>query len=528
MTTKILVSDPLAEEGIVILEKEKGFRVDIKPKLPPAELKKTIKDYDALIVRSGTKVTADIISNAKKLKIIGRAGVGLDNVDVSAASARGIIVMNAPAGNTISTAEHTMSLMLALSRNIPQANASMREGKWDRKKFMGSELYNKTLGVIGLGRIGLEVTKRALSFKMKVLAYDPYLSEDKARKMDVELTDLKTLFRKSDYITVHTPLTNETKYLLGAAAFKIMKKGVRIINCARGGIVDEKALLKAIESGKVSGAALDVYETEPPVDSPLVKHPAVITTPHLGASTEEAQVNVAIDVAEAVRDAMLDKGIKNAVNVPSVDSETLKNLQPYLNLAEKIGLLQTQLTEGQIRKIKVKYVGDVTEYDITPITMALVKGVLNPILQETINYMNALLVAKNRGIEVAESKTSEILDFANAIAVTVETSKGKNLVMGSLFTRTDPRIIRINNFYVDLVPRGHLIYISNRDLPGVVGEIGTILGKNKINIAGMTFGRIKPGGDAITVLNIDSKPAASVVQRLCKAKNINEVKIMEL
>jgi D-3-phosphoglycerate dehydrogenase len=525
---KILVSDPLAQEGIKIFEDNKDFTVDMKPKLPPDELKKIIKDYDALIVRSATKVTADIISSAKKLRIIGRAGVGIDNVDVNAASKKGIIVMNAPTGNTISAAEHTMSLMLALSRNIAQACTSMREGKWDRKKFMGTELYNKTLGIVGLGRIGAEVAKRAASFKMKVLCHDPYLSEEKARKMDIELANFKTVLKQSDYITVHTPLTSETKHFISKGEFKIMKNGVRVINCARGGIVDEKALDEALESGKVAGAALDVYEKEPPTDSPLLKRQNVIATPHLGASTEEAQVNVAIDIAESVRDAMLDKGVRNAINVPSVDSETLKNLQPYLNLAEKIGLLQTQLAEGNIHRVKVKYVGDVTGYDVTPITMAIVKGLLSPILHETINYMNALLIAKSRGIEVAESKTSEIMDFANAIAVTVETNKGKNLVMGSLFTKSDPRIIRINNFYVDLVPKGHLVYISNRDLPGVVGAIGTILGKNKINIAGMTFGRIKPGGDAITVLNIDNKPDPEIMSKLRKTKNINDVKAMKL
>ena len=525
---KVLISDPLAQEGIKILEAQKGFEVDVRPKLPPAELKNAIKDYNALIVRSGTKVTADIISNAKKMKVIGRAGVGLDNVDVEAASKKGIIVMNAPAGNTISTAEHTMSMILALSRNIPQAYASMKEGKWDRKKFMGKEVYGKTLGIIGLGRIGTEVAKRALSFKMKLLGCDPYLSEAKAKKIEVELVDIKTLLKKSDYITVHTPLTDETRHFLGKNEFKIMKKGVRIINCARGGIIDEKALEDALEKGNVGGAALDVYEKEPPTGNPLFKRPNVIATPHLGASTEEAQVNVAIDVAEAVKDAMLGKGVRNAVNVPSIDSETLNNLQPYLNLAEKMGLLQTQLAKGHINKVKVKYIGDVTEYNVTPITMALVKGLLSPILQETINYMNALLIAKIRGIEVTESKTTEVMDFANAIAVTVETNKGKNLVMGSLFTKTDPRIIRINNFYVDLVPKGHLVYISNKDLPGVVGDIGTILGKNDINIAGMTFGRIKAGGDAITVLNIDGEPAPEAVQKLRKSKNINDVKIMKL
>ncbi|MBL7071148.1 MAG: phosphoglycerate dehydrogenase [Candidatus Omnitrophica bacterium] len=525
---KILVSDPLAKEGIKILEEEKSFKVDQRSKVPPSELKELIKDYDALIIRSGTKVTSDIISAAHNLKIIGRAGVGLDNVDVSAASKKGIIVMNAPAGNTVSTAEHTMSMMLSLSRNIPQAYASMKEAKWERKKFMGSELYGKALGIIGLGRIGAEVAKRALSFKMKIIGYDPYLSEDQAKKMDIRLADLETLFKQSDYITVHTPLTDETRHIIGEKQFKVMKDGVRIINCARGGIVDEKALDAAMESGKVAGAALDVYESEPPLDSPLLKRPNVIMTPHLGASTKEAQVNVAIDIAKAVKDAILEKGIRNAVNVPSVDSETLKNLQPYLNLGEKIGLLESQLSSGHVRKIKIKYIGDVTEYDVTPITMAIVKGLLTPILEETVNYINALLVAKMRGIEIAESKTSQVIDFANAIAVTVETNKGKNLVMGSLFTKTDPRIIRVNNFYVDLVPKGHLIYISNTDVPGVVGSIGTILGKGGVNIAGMTFGRIKPGGDAITVLNIDSKPSSEIMEKLGKTKDINDVKAMKL
>lgn len=526
---KILISDPLSAEGVKILEQERDFKVDVKQKLPPEELKKIIGGYNALIVRSETKVTSDIIASADNLKIIGRAGVGLDNVDVDAASKKGIIVMNAPAGNTISTAEHAMSLILAMSRNIVQANMSMREGKWDRKKFMGTELYNKVLGVVGLGRIGTEVTKRALSFKMKVMVYDPYLSEEKAKKLEVELADLASVLKNADYITVHTPLTSETKHLISEKEFGMMKKGARIINCARGGIIDEKALETALALGQVAGAALDVYEKEPPApDSALVKMTNVVATPHLGASTEEAQVAVSIDIAESIKDALLNKGIRNAVNVPSVDSEMMKNLQPYLNLAEKIGLLQNQLAEGHIHKIKVKYIGDVTEYDITPITMALAKGILSPILQETVNYMNALLIAKNRGIEVAESKTTEIIDFANAIAVTVETQKGSNLIMGSLFTKTDPRIIRINNFYVDLVPSGHMVYISNNDLPGVVGEIGTILGKSNINIAGMTFGRINPGGDAITVLNIDNAPSEDVMDKLRRAKNVNEVKTIEL
>ena len=527
MPIKILVSDPLSEEGLKILRAEKSLEVDVRAKMPVDQLKSIIKKYDALIVRSGTNVTADIIASADKLRVIGRAGVGLDNVDVKAASKRGIMVVNAPAGNTISTAEHTMSMILALSRNIPQACISMREGKWERKALMGVELYGKTLGIIGLGRIGAEVTKRALSFNMRVIAYDPFLSEQKAKKLEIELSDLKAIFKEADYITVHASLTDSTRHIIGRSAFKRMKRGVRIINCARGGIVDEKALLDALNSGKVAGAALDVFEKEPLGDSPLANHPKVVTTPHLGASTEEAQVNVAIDIAETVRDALLGRGIKNAVNVPSVDAEVLKVLEPYLRLAEKIGSMQAQLAAGRINTVKVKYIGDITDHNTSAITLALVKGVLTPVLRETVNYVNALLIARERDIQIVESKTREVMDFANAIVVTVETNKSKNSIMGTLFTRVNPRIIRINDYHVDLVPEGYTLFIKNKDLPGVVGEVGSILGKGGINIAGMTFGRKKRGGDAISMLNIDSAPSEKTLDRLAKAVNIKAVKLLK-
>ncbi len=358
---KILVSDPLSEEGLEILKKEKSFQVDVKTKLTPEELKKIIKDYDALIVRSGTKVTKEIIQAADNLKVVGRAGVGVDNVDVDAASQKGVIVMNTPEGNTISTAEHTMSLIMALSRNIPQACFSLKhEKKWDRKSFTGVELYTKVLGIVGLGRVGREVAKRCLSFGMKILAYDPFLPAQKAKEMDVELVALDKLFAESDYITLHVPLTDETRHIISEKEIAKMKKGVRIINCARGGIVDEKALAEAIKSGKVAGAALDVFEEEPPVSSPLMELGNVITTPHLGASTEEAQTNVAIDIARQVSDVLLGRGVRNAVNMPAVEPETYKLLEPYISLAEKLGSLQAQLATGPITRINIKYHGDIT------------------------------------------------------------------------------------------------------------------------------------------------------------------------
>ncbi len=528
MTVKILVSDPLAEEGLSILKRQKGFKVDVKTKLQPEELKKIIQNYDALIVRSQTKVTKDIIKHAKRLKYIGRAGVGLDNIDVEAASKKGIVVMNAPGGNAISTAEHTLSLILSLSRNIPQANSSLKKGEWQRKKFMGVELYGKVLGIIGLGRIGTEVAKRALSFKMKVIACDPFLIPEKAKSMGIESVNLDTLFKKSDYITVHTPFTDDTYHIIDDKAFKKMKKGVRIINCARGGIVDEKALAGAIKNKIVRGAALDVYEKEPPGQSAVVGMDEVITTPHLGASTEEAQVNVAIDIAETIKDALTHKGIRNAVNAPSIEPGLLKVIEPYLNLAEKIGSMQAQLAEGSINKVEIKYVGDIVKYNLNHMTRSIIKGMLKPVLEESVNYVNAPVIARERGIKINEVKTDEIEDFANLIFVKVKSARAENSIMGTLFTKIDPRIVKINQFYVDAVPEGHMLVIRNQDKPGIVGQIGSILGKNHINIAGMTFGREKAGGEAITLLNVDSAVSGDVLNKIKKAQYIKGVKSIKL
>ncbi len=529
MVYKVLISDSLSKEAVEILEKEKDLKVDVNTKLTPEDLKKVIKDYDALLVRSSTKVTKDVINAADNLKIIGRAGVGLDNVDVEAASKKGIIVINTPGGNTVSTAEHTFSMILALSRSIPQADLSMKKGEWERKKFMGVELYGKVLGIVGLGRIGTEVAKRALSFNMKVLAFDPYLSFEKAKELGIESSDLDSLLKKADYITVHTPLTDDTKHIISDKQFDMMKKGVRVINCARGGIIDEAALVKAIESGKVAGAALDVYENEPPPkDSKLLKLDKVVLTPHLGASTEEAQVNVAIDVANTARDILLGRCIRNAVNMPCVDPEVFKVIEPYLKLSENIGSIIAQIAEGHIKKVKIRYVGDILKYELSPFTVSVMKGILTPVLQETVNFVNSLVIAKERGISVVESKTTEIQDFASLIIVDVETDKAKSLVAGTLFTKTDLRIVKINEFWVDCAPEGNMLLVFNKDVPGIIGEIGTIFGKNNINIASVSFGRDVKGGNAVSVWNVDSDVPRKVLDDIKQAKNIQEVKLAKL
>jgi len=529
MPYKVLISDSLSKEAISILEKEKELKVDVNTKLTPEELKIKIKDYDALLVRSSTKVTKDVIEAADKLKIIGRAGVGLDNVDVDAASKKGVIVVNTPGGNTISTAEHTFSMMLALSRSIPQADLSMKKGEWERKKFMGVELYGKTLGIVGLGRIGTEVARRGLSFGMKVIAYDPYLSFEKAKELGIEPADLDRLFKASDYITVHTPLTDQTRHVISDKEFSIMKKGVRVINCARGGIIDEAALVKAIESGHVAGAALDVYEDEPPhKDSKLLKLERMVLTPHLGASTEEAQVNVAVEIANTVSDILLGRCVRNAVNMPCVDPEVFKVIEPYLKLCENMGSIITQIVDGHIRKVKVRYVGDILKYDLSSFTVSLMKGMLTPILQETVNFVNSMVIAKERGITVTEAKTAQIQDFASLIIAEVETDKTKSSVAGTLFTKAAPRIVKINEFWVDCVPEGNMLVVFNKDVPGIIGEIGTVFGRNNINIASVSFGRDIKGGNAISVWNVDSDVPKKVHDEIRKTKNIQEVKLVKV
>lgn len=524
----ILISDKLAQEGIDILKSVKNFTVDCKYDLKPDDLKKIINDYDALIIRSGTKVTADILSTATRLKYIGRAGVGLDNVDLSAATKKGIVAMNTPAGNTTSTAEHTMSMILALSRNIPQACASMKAGKWDRNKFNGVELHGKTLGVVGLGRIGSTVAKFAKAFGMRVVAYDPFLSMEIAQQKGVEMYELDALLKDSDYVTIHIPKT-DGKSLIGERELALVKKSVRLINCARGGIIDEGALAKALEDKRVAGCALDVFDQEPLAgDSPFLKFDNCILTPHLGASTSEAQINVAIEIAETVRDALLGKGIVNAANFPSVDAEAYKVLEPYINLGYRLGKFSGQIIEGRVQEAKITFSGVVTKYKVSPISMSLINGLLAPILGETVNYINALDLAKERGINVQEVKSSKEEEFVNCIVFEIKTDKEIFSITGSLSANQKPRIVKINNVYLEASPDGHMLYIHNNDKPGLVGAIGSLLANAKINIAGISLSRESQDKVAVSLVNVDSSVPEKTLEELRGTKDVLFAKMLNV
>jgi D-3-phosphoglycerate dehydrogenase len=524
---KVLVSDNISLKGVEILKKA-GLDVDVKTGMKPEELKACIGEYHGLIIRSATKVTSEIIDAAINLRVIGRAGSGLDNVDRAAASKKGIVVMNTPGGNTITTAEHSIAMLFSVARLIPQATASMKAGKWEKKKFMGVELLNKTLGIVGLGNIGGQVAKRALGLEMNVIAHDPFLSEDKAKAMGIRKVSLDELFAQSDFITIHSPLTPETKGLVNAQTIGKMKKGVRIINCARGGIIDEHALYEAIKSGKVAAAAMDVFEKEPPENNPLLTLDNVVCTPHLGASTEEAQENVALAVAEQIADYLLHGVIRNAVNFPSIPSDQLPRLQPYISLAEKLGGFASQIFEGGATEITVEYRGEASEINVAPVTIAAIKGYLTPILLETVNFVNAPFIAKERGIEVKETKSGDAGDYNSMIALRIRTKEEETYLAGTLFSRKDPRIIRINDFKVEIVPEGELLLIHNNDKPGVIGNLGTLLGNSKINIARMHFGRETAGGIAISVISIDSTATPDVIAQIRKLPNILSVKQVSL
>ncbi len=528
--TRILVSDSLSQDGLAILEADGAFKVDYEPNITPEELVKRIGDYDAVVVRSRSKITADVLKNARNLKVVGRAGVGLDNVDVNTATKLGIIAMNTPGGNTISTAEHTMSMLLALARSIPKAHHSMQEGRWDKKIFTGIELLGKVLGIIGLGRIGIEVAKRCQSFGMRVIGHDPYISPDVMLKIGVEMLPLEQLVQIADFITVHTPLTSETKGLIGREQFQKMKKVACVINCARGGIIDEAALIEAVEQGTIAGAALDVYEAEPlPPDHPFRKSDRFVLTPHLAASTTEAQHNVAIEIARQVVDVLKGREIRNAVNAPSIDPEILQQLRPYLNLAERIGKFQTQFADSRVTKITAKYSGAVLDYPVAPLTTAVVKGFLEPISDSTVNYVNAMPYAQERGLEVVESKISTQYQYTNLITVEAQMENGKiNSVSGTLFAPTTPRIVIINDKHFDATPEGILIVIENNDVPGIIGSVGTLLGEHRINIGQLTWGRTDHSQDAMTVINVDQDVSPEILEKIGKLPNIKSAKMIKI
>ncbi len=526
---KILVADPVSESGLQVFAGNGHFKVETRQKLDEKELKKAVADVDAIIVRSETKITAEVLAAGKKIKIVGRAGVGVDNIDVAAASRQGVVVVNVPGGNTISAAEHTMALLLSLSRNIPEANTSVKAGEWKRSQFTGTELQGKTLGLIGLGRIGREVAKRAQSFGLRVIGNDPYASEEYAKNFNIALSSLDDLYAQSDFISVHVPLTDTTKHLLNAKTIAKLRPGVRLINCARGGIIDEKALAQAISSGHVKGAALDVFEEEPPKkDNPLFGLANVIVTPHLGAATEEAQVKVAQELAETLRDYFLHGTVRNAVNLPAIDAEEYRELEPYILLAEKLGKFVSQSFEGPVKELRLTYAGEISQKNTTPMTLAALQGFLSPILDTEVNLVNAPYLAKERGLKWTETKTSQTEDYTSLLTLRAVTAKGKFSIAGTLLAKNSPRIVLIDDLSVDVNPEGTMVVYTNQDKPGVIGHVGTILGKNRINIAAMQVGRKSSGGEAVTVVNVDSDVPESVLRLIRDFPGITQVKCVKL
>lgn len=525
---KVLVSDNLSEVGVRIFEETPEIDVDVNTGLTPDELKGIIGQYDGLVIRSATKVTADIIEAAANLKVIGRAGIGLDNVDIPAASKRGIVVMNTPEGNTITTAEHTIAMIMALSRNIPRATASLKQGRWEKKKLQGRELYNKTLGLIGAGHIGRIVADRAKGLKMKVIVYDPYIKPEAIEKLDLEPVSFDELLGRADYITVHTPKTEETTNLIDGKAIARMKKGAYVINCARGGIVNEDAVYEALVSGHLGGAAFDVFTTEPPGEMKLMELDNFICTPHLGASTREAQDNVARDVAEQIVAYLLHGSVKNAVNVPSISEELMSVLRPYVTLVERMGSFQAQLVESAIVELRVNYSGKVVDYEVEPLTTAALKGLLTPILTDDVNFVNARVIAEDRGIKVVESTSSTSEDFGSLVNMRVKTLEGENVISGTIFGKTFPRILRINNFYLEAIPEGHNLFIQNDDSPGVIGKIGSTLGHYGVNISRMQVGEQKEKKQNVIFLATSTVASDEVLEALRALEHVYLVRRIEL
>jgi len=522
---KVLISDDLSPLAKKIFE-ERGIEVDQIVGMSKDELIAKIGEYDGLAIRSATKVTKDVIEAAKNLKVIGRAGIGVDNVDIPAATAAGIVVMNTPFGNSITTAEHAIAMMFALARQIPEADRSTRAGKWEKNRFMGVELTSKTLGIIGCGNIGAIVAERALGLKMKVIAFDPYLSPERALDLGVEKVELNDLFRRADFITLHTPLTDSTRNIINAEAIAKMKDGVRIINCARGGLIVEKDLKAALESGKVAGAALDVFEVEPARENELFAFEQAIFTPHLGASTTEAQVNVAVQVAEQMSDYLLDGAVTNALNMPSVSAEDAPKLRPYMKLASQIGSFAGQLTESGIKKVMVEYEGDVAGLNVRPLTAAILEGLLQP-LMDSVNMVNAPSVAKERNIEVAEVKHDRQGDYHTLIRLTITTEKQTRDVAGTLFANGGPRIVQVKGINIEAQLAPNMLYVVNDDQPGFIGNLGTILGSAGVNIATFNLGRAEAGKEAIALVAIDQPVTQEVLSQLRSLPHVRQAKVLK-
>ncbi|WP_085991242.1 phosphoglycerate dehydrogenase [Oceanobacillus senegalensis] len=528
MSYQILISDPLSEEGIQPLRQTENVNIVMETNLSPEELEERINQFDALLVRSGTQVTRSLIEKGKNLKIIGRAGVGVDNIDLDAATEHGVIVVNAPNGNTNSAAEHTMAMLMALSRNIPQAYLSLKNHQWNRKKYVGVELRDKTLGIVGLGRIGTEVATRAKGQRMNVIAYDPFFTEEKAEKMGIGYGTFEEVIQQADFITVHTPLLKETRHLINAKAFTMMKQGVYIVNCARGGIIDEDALYEAIINNKVAGAALDVFEEEPFMDHKLLELPEVIATPHLGASTIEAQETVAVDVSHDVIRYLNEDTVKNPVNLPSLSKDIMQKVEPYFHLAEKLGSFLIDLTNEVAEEIHISYSGELYGMEVTPITRNTVKGILKRHLGIHVNDVNALFLAERKGILVNENKTSSTQGFTNLITVEMKTKSQIRKVAGTLLNGLGARIVKVDEYSVDVRPEGHLVVIEHIDQPGVIGRMGSLLAEHDINIATMQVDRATIGGKAIMILTIDRHLDNTALKALDRLDEIKEVVAIDL
>jgi len=520
---RILVADKISDEGLKILSNQGQNEVDYRPEIAPEELLEAAVGATAIVVRSRAKVPRAVIEKGlPTLKVIGRAGVGVDNVDVEAASDYGIIVMNTPGGNTISAAEHAFALLLALSRNLPRADVSMHKGQWEKKGLTGTEIFGKVLGIIGVGRIGLEVAHRARAFGMKLLGYDPYVSDEVLAHEQIQRAAVDQIVREADYITVHSPLTPETRGMIGAKQFERMKPNVRLINCARGGIIDETALCEALKAKRIAGAALDVFSQEPlSADHPLRTLDNVLLTPHLGAATTEAQENVAIELAQQMADFLHGGLVRNAVNAPSLDPAVLEEMRPYLRLAEQLGKFQSQFPDGRVTRLHILYSGTVLDYPMVPLTTAVAKGFLEMRAEPPINYINALRRLKQMGVELTDTRSSKIFSYTNLITVEARTDDGRtSTVSGTLFSPELPRIVIVNGKDVDTLPSGNLIVIENRDLPGTVGAVTSLIGARNINIAHVTWGRTRPGGEAMTVINLDEAPLSALIDEIRRLPNI--------
>src|SRR5436853_2420835 len=526
---KVLIADAISQRGVDELSRDAGLDVSVQTKLSPAKLIEIIPEFAALIVRSETKVTGEVLNAAKKMRVVGRAGVGVDNVDVETATRRGVLVLNAPGGNTVSTAEHAFSLLLCVARKIPQADASLRGKKWSRKDFEGVELYNKTLGVIGMGRIGSELSRRAIAFGMRVVAYDPYLSAGRARTLQVELVDeLDDLLACANFISLHTPLTEETHHMVDATRLEKTKRGVRVINCARGGLIDEDALADALHSGQVGGAALDVFEIEPlPSDSPLRAAPNLVLTPHLGASTAEAQESVGIEIAQSIRAALLEGTIRNAVNMPNLDAKTLAIIGPHLRFGEKLGRFLSQIAPKRADSLNINYSGKVNEADTTAITRAVLKGFLQIAGGSEINEVNAPAFAETLGLQVGESRLSAPGDYTDMLELSA-VAEGKTVSVGGAFFGATPRIVNVNSRHVEARPHGVVLVLENTDRPGIVGRIGTLLGEHGVNIATMSLSRNQAGGTALTVLNLDTAPSEELLRQIRASEDIRSAQVIQL